>query len=157
MNGKSYTMKIMHNMVDIFMPVWLMERTINCLSLNNFSHFHLLVFWCSLYDFILHIGVNLFFSSMHMIQAWRSEFYDLLLLFTLGQRYYYNTKTNMTQWERPNSSHQFPVQHPHNISSGHEAVRVSSHEPDYTKKCMGCGGWGIGVVQPWGFCNHCTR
>ncbi|XP_039116017.1 uncharacterized protein LOC120251531 [Dioscorea cayenensis subsp. rotundata] len=74
-----------------------------------------------------------------------------------GQRYYYNTKTNMTQWERPNSSHQFPVQHPHNISSGHEAVRVSSNEPDYTRKCMGCGGWGIGVVQPWGFCNHCTR
>lgn len=24
-------------------------------------------------------------------------------------------------------------------------------------KCMGCGGWGLGLVQTWGYCNHCTR
>ncbi|CAK9322753.1 unnamed protein product [Citrullus colocynthis] len=24
-------------------------------------------------------------------------------------------------------------------------------------KCMGCGGWGLGLVQAWGYCNHCTR
>ncbi|GFS37608.1 WW domain-containing protein [Actinidia rufa] len=22
---------------------------------------------------------------------------------------------------------------------------------------MGCGGWGVGLVQLWGYCNHCTR
>ncbi|KAK9951327.1 hypothetical protein M0R45_006781 [Rubus argutus] len=26
-----------------------------------------------------------------------------------------------------------------------------------TKRCMGCGGWGVGLVQMWGYCNHCTR
>lgn len=25
------------------------------------------------------------------------------------------------------------------------------------KRCMGCGGWGVGLVQMWGYCNHCTR
>ncbi|XP_038906174.1 uncharacterized protein LOC120092051 isoform X2 [Benincasa hispida] len=24
-------------------------------------------------------------------------------------------------------------------------------------KCMGCCGWGLGLVQAWGYCNHCTR
>ena len=63
----------------------------------------------------------------------------------------------MTQWERPNSGHHIPLQHAHSIPSGYEATRVSNHEPEYMRKCMGCGGWGVGVVQPWGFCNHCTR
>ncbi|KAK3162831.1 hypothetical protein QOZ80_1BG0094350 [Eleusine coracana subsp. coracana] len=25
------------------------------------------------------------------------------------------------------------------------------------QRCMGCGGWGVGLVQQWGYCNHCTR
>lgn len=24
-------------------------------------------------------------------------------------------------------------------------------------KCFGCGGWGVSLVQAWGYCNHCTR
>ncbi|KAJ0985793.1 hypothetical protein J5N97_004149 [Dioscorea zingiberensis] len=74
-----------------------------------------------------------------------------------GQKYYYNTKTKMSQWERPNPSLPVPLQHVQDIPSGYEATRVSYHEPDYMRKCMGCGGWGVGVVQPWGYCNHCTR
>ena len=23
--------------------------------------------------------------------------------------------------------------------------------------CLGCGGWGVGLVQMWGYYNHCTR
>ncbi|XP_022983732.1 uncharacterized protein LOC111482260 [Cucurbita maxima] len=30
-------------------------------------------------------------------------------------------------------------------------------QPSDLHKCMGCGGWGLGLVQAWGYCNHCTR
>ncbi|CAA6665383.1 unnamed protein product [Spirodela intermedia] len=26
-----------------------------------------------------------------------------------------------------------------------------------SQKCKGCGGWGVDLVQQWGYCNHCTR
>jgi polyglutamine-binding protein 1 len=25
------------------------------------------------------------------------------------------------------------------------------------QRCLGCGGWGVGLVQQSGYCNHCTR
>ncbi|MCI86804.1 WW domain-containing, partial [Trifolium medium] len=37
-------------------------------------------------------------------------------------------------------------------SVGHVDDQSSS-----SPRCMGCGGWGVGLVQSWGYCNHCTR
>ncbi|XP_010256838.1 PREDICTED: uncharacterized protein LOC104596944 isoform X2 [Nelumbo nucifera] len=65
---------------------------------------------------------------------------------TTGQKYYYNTKTHVSQWEWPDSSLATSSQHA-------EADDQSS----MLKRCMGCGGWGLGLVQTWGYCNHCTR
>ncbi|XP_027094791.1 uncharacterized protein [Coffea arabica] len=63
---------------------------------------------------------------------------------TTGQTYYYNRMTNASQWERPGTS-----------------PKISSHpqgdKSSISNKCMGCGGWGVGLVQTWGYCNHCTR
>lgn len=74
-----------------------------------------------------------------------------------GQKYYYNRKTNVSQWELPSSGNQIVPQHAHPVAMGHEATVTGDHEPSYMKKCMGCGGWGLGLVQAWGYCNHCTR
>ncbi|XP_073223653.1 uncharacterized protein [Cicer arietinum] len=70
---------------------------------------------------------------------------------TSGHKYYYNTKTHVSQWKHPNSSQEvvsdrlvLPVGHVEDQSSN-------------LQKCMGCGGWGVGLVQAWGYCNHCTR
>ncbi|XP_042502509.1 uncharacterized protein LOC122079827 isoform X2 [Macadamia integrifolia] len=76
---------------------------------------------------------------------------------TTGQKYYYNTKTHVSQWERPDSSEQVSSQqmdkmHSRNVSNCNEDDQSSM-----TKKCAGCGGWGLGLVQTWGYCNHCTR
>ncbi|KAG0459705.1 hypothetical protein HPP92_022833 [Vanilla planifolia] len=72
-----------------------------------------------------------------------------------GQKYYYNTKTNSTQWERPSLVKD---------ATAHHAVSTAGNKPfgtcdsDQTfRRCMGCGGWGLGVVKAWGYCNHCTR
>ena len=80
-----------------------------------------------------------------------------ILLMTLGQKYYYNRKTNASQWELPNSMNELVPQHADHMGTGHEATVTSASEPSYKKKCMGCGGWGLGLVQAWGYCNHCTR
>lgn len=63
----------------------------------------------------------------------------------------------MSQWELPNSGNQVVLQHAPPVATGHEATVTGEHEPSYMKKCMGCGGWGLGLVQSWGYCNHCTR
>ncbi|KAJ9185078.1 hypothetical protein P3X46_004750 [Hevea brasiliensis] len=74
---------------------------------------------------------------------------------TSAQKYYYNTKTNVSQWEHPISSQIVASQQRCNISdSGNHGWNDQSSE---RKKCLGCGGWGVGLVQEWGFCNHCTR
>ncbi|KAM7507788.1 hypothetical protein LguiA_018241 [Lonicera macranthoides] len=69
---------------------------------------------------------------------------------TTGTKYYYNKKTHVSQWERPNSSQQVALNH-HDDMAGY-AVNGS-----LLKKCIECGGWGVGLVQSWGYCNHCTR
>lgn len=73
---------------------------------------------------------------------------------TSGKKYYYNTKTQVSQWERPDALKQV-VSRPmvsRNAASGNwdDSSSVST-------KCVGCGGWGLGLVQAWGYCNHCTR
>ncbi|KAI3894944.1 hypothetical protein MKW92_009150 [Papaver armeniacum] len=59
---------------------------------------------------------------------------------TSGCKYYFNTKTHVSQWEVPESLKKVPL-----------------HSSFMQIKCMGCGGWGLGLVQAWGYCNHCTR
>ncbi|RVX04871.1 Polyglutamine-binding protein 1 [Vitis vinifera] len=81
-----------------------------------------------------------------------------------GQKYYYNRKTQASQWEPPNTVQQVPntVQQ---VASGHSGNMVFSNAVNgnqddrsaMLKRCMGCGGWGVGLVQMWGYCNHCTR
>lgn len=74
-----------------------------------------------------------------------------------GQKYYYNTKTHATQWEPPTSVQPGVVPH----ASTDVAVQPTAQNADlcnpHMQRCSGCGGWGIGLVQPWGYCNHCTR
>lgn len=36
-------------------------------------------------------------------------------------------------------------------------VQAGKDESSTLKKCLSCGGWGVGLVQMWGYCNHCTR
>lgn len=65
-----------------------------------------------------------------------------------GQIYYYNVKTNVSQWETPVSA---------------EETAPASSDPKSIgdvaqfKRCAGCGGWGRGLVQEWNYCLHCTR
>lgn len=76
---------------------------------------------------------------------------------TTGKNYYYNTKTCVTQWEQPGLSHEVPlVNHDAKVSCK-EANENQGDQPSAFKKCLGCGGWGVGLVQTWGYCNHCTR
>ncbi|XP_058771348.1 uncharacterized protein LOC131644774 isoform X2 [Vicia villosa] len=65
---------------------------------------------------------------------------------TSGHKYYYNTKTHVSQWKHPNSAQEI-------VSVGH----VDGGQSSNLQRCMGCGGWGVGLVQAWGYCNHCTR
>lgn len=74
-----------------------------------------------------------------------------------GQKYYYNRKTNVSQWEPPNSWSDLVPKHIDCMPTGHEAAVTADHEASYRQKCMECGGWGVGLVQAWGYCNHCTR
>lgn len=74
-----------------------------------------------------------------------------------GHKYYYNVKTNVSQWEHPNSS-QAVVSHNAEIKDSRNASPGNwDDQPSGLTRCMGCGGWGVGLVQHWGYCNHCTR
>uniref|UniRef100_A0ACD5XF20 Uncharacterized protein n=1 Tax=Avena sativa TaxID=4498 RepID=A0ACD5XF20_AVESA len=87
-----------------------------------------------------------------------------------GQKYYYNTKTQATQWEPPISVNpgvvpqaSSDVANPGVVTqvSTDVAVQPTTQNADiwnsHMQRCSGCGGWGVGLVQPWGYCNHCTR
>ncbi|XVF07061.1 hypothetical protein REPUB_Repub06bG0104700 [Reevesia pubescens] len=76
---------------------------------------------------------------------------------TTGQKYYYNTKTNISQWECPDLSQPVASEHPGSrVSENTVYENLASQSPNLDK-CIGCGGWGVGLVQVWGYCNHCTR
>ncbi|KAK8468178.1 hypothetical protein PHAVU_007G243700 [Phaseolus vulgaris] len=78
-------------------------------------------------------------SSSHLPEYWVESLDE-----TTGHKYYYNTKTHVSQWQRPNLAHNVPV------GDGYD-------ESSNLARCTGCGGWGVGLVQTWGYCNHCTR
>ncbi|KAF7127910.1 hypothetical protein RHSIM_Rhsim11G0071400 [Rhododendron simsii] len=76
---------------------------------------------------------------------------------TSGQKYYHNTKTLVSQWERPNSLEQVGSEQSDDAISTNEANGIWSDQASMLGKCMECGGWGVALVQSWGYCNHCTR
>ncbi|KAL1220122.1 hypothetical protein V5N11_035055 [Cardamine amara subsp. amara] len=79
---------------------------------------------------------------------------------TSGHKYYYNTRTHVSQWEPPVS-----LQKPASTNSNNAVTQNTTngsngkgeHPPSQLPRCCGCGGWGVGLVQNWGYCAHCTR
>lgn len=63
----------------------------------------------------------------------------------------------MSQWEQPESSHQVALHNYDDKVSGNAANENQGDQFSVFKKCIGCGGWGMSLVQTWGYCNHCTR
>ncbi|KAL0323315.1 UNVERIFIED_CONTAM: Polyglutamine-binding protein 1 [Sesamum angustifolium] len=76
---------------------------------------------------------------------------------TSGLKYYYNRKTNVSQWEDPGARQHVISQHCDKMTSSDAMTGNLGDQPCTSPKCMGCGGWGLGLVQSWGYCNHCTR
>ncbi|WVZ67689.1 hypothetical protein U9M48_016734 [Paspalum notatum var. saurae] len=75
----------------------------------------------------------------------------------LGQKYYYNTKTQATQWEPPTSVDTSVTPHAPANTTVEPVGQTADIWNSQMQRCLGCGGWGVGLVQPWGYCNHCTR
>lgn len=76
-----------------------------------------------------------------------------------GREYYYNRRTNETSWEIPRKAAR-------TFSAGSSEIYSSTDRGgsfsaviygSKFKKCLGCTGWGRGLVQAWDYCNHCTR
>ncbi|KAL4607328.1 hypothetical protein ACB092_09G165500 [Castanea dentata] len=76
---------------------------------------------------------------------------------TTGHKYYYNTKTHVSQWEHPDSSQQVTSKDYDSMLPRSGADVNQDDRSSELEKCMECGGWGVGLVQMWGYCNHCTR
>ncbi|KAL9675262.1 hypothetical protein QQ045_003463 [Rhodiola kirilowii] len=79
---------------------------------------------------------------------------------TSGRMYYYNKRTQISQWERPESLRIKDTQAGVNLVSQNipeNSCHLTAYKTNGSNKCLGCGGWGVGLVQPWGHCNHCTR
>ncbi|XP_075638879.1 uncharacterized protein LOC142610824 [Castanea sativa] len=76
---------------------------------------------------------------------------------TTGHKYYYNTKTHVSQWEHPDSSQQVTSKDYDSMLPRSGADVNQDNRSSELEKCMECGGWGVGLVQMWGYCNHCTR
>ncbi|KAG0587359.1 hypothetical protein KC19_2G158900 [Ceratodon purpureus] len=76
-----------------------------------------------------------------------------------GQKYYYNTRTNETRWERPRGAAPTAAEDgsENHASTGNGDVSSAAINGSKFKKCLGCQGWGRGLVQAWNYCNHCTR
>lgn len=91
-------------------------------------------------------------SSPFLLDDWQEVLDE-----TSGCKYYYNSKTNISQWEHPSSSQKSAFGQQVNIDSGNAVNPNFSNQSLEQKKCSGCGGWGVNLVQSWGYCCHCTR
>ncbi|KAK1407696.1 hypothetical protein QVD17_39318 [Tagetes erecta] len=91
-------------------------------------------------------------SSSALLDDWQEVLDE-----TSGCKYYYNSKTNVSQWEHPSSSQKSTFGQQVNIDSRNVANPKPSDHSLEQNKCSGCGGWGLGLVQSWGYCCHCTR
>uniref|UniRef100_A0A7C9E379 Polyglutamine-binding protein 1 n=1 Tax=Opuntia streptacantha TaxID=393608 RepID=A0A7C9E379_OPUST len=76
---------------------------------------------------------------------------------TSGQKYYYNIKTQVSQWERPQASQLVTSEHVQGRTSRSVHDGNWGEQSRMSERCLACGGWGVGLVQAWGYCNHCTR
>lgn len=81
------------------------------------------------------------------------------LLFKLfaGQKYYYNSQTNVSQWEHPSKPQQVAIQHYERAVTNNATNVTRVDQASTFQRCIECGGWGVGLVQSWGYCKHCTR
>ncbi|XP_006645225.1 uncharacterized protein LOC102701398 isoform X2 [Oryza brachyantha] len=96
-------------------------------------------------------------TMQHQVPPSLPENWEEALDESTGQKYYYNIKTQATQWEPPTAVNPSVVPH----APTNAAVEMAAQSTDIwnpqMQRCLGCGGWGVGLVQPWGYCNHCTR
>ncbi|CAH8371524.1 unnamed protein product [Eruca vesicaria subsp. sativa] len=76
---------------------------------------------------------------------------------TSGHKYYYNTRTHVSQWEPPASLKKTATTNTNNTVTQTTANGKKEIQPSQLPRCSGCGGWGVGLVQSWGYCAHCTR
>ncbi|XP_021745640.1 uncharacterized protein LOC110711536 isoform X1 [Chenopodium quinoa] len=86
-----------------------------------------------------------------------SEDWEEALDETSGQKYYYNKKTQVSQWEHPQMVQQVAAVHMSGGTSSRLNESIWMEQSSMPEKCSNCGGWGVGLVQAWGYCNHCTR
>ncbi|XP_048495954.1 uncharacterized protein LOC104889567 isoform X2 [Beta vulgaris subsp. vulgaris] len=91
-------------------------------------------------------------STLSITEDWEEALDE-----TSGQKYYYNKKTQVSQWEppqvmQPASKVLVPDGTSRNVHDG-----IWLDQSSMPERCLGCGGWGVGLVQAWGYCNHCTR
>ena len=114
-------------------------------------------------NMVIHVSWNMFWFFCVFFPNYFPTFWACA-----GHKYYYNTKTQLSQWECPSSLQQVATEQ-HFTSVGSENtsnVNVGSQPSGFLgegdqsselKRCMGCGRWGVGLVKTWGYCNHCTR
>lgn len=76
---------------------------------------------------------------------------------TSGHKYYYNKKTHVSQWAHPGSSKPVASEQSDSNASRDTANGIWDNPSSGLERCLHCGGWGVGLVQMWGYCNHCTR
>ncbi|XP_057547600.1 uncharacterized protein LOC130826085 [Amaranthus tricolor] len=76
---------------------------------------------------------------------------------TSGQKYYYNKKTQVSQWQPPQVMLEATPAHASDVTSKNLHDSKWPEQSSMSERCLGCGGWGVGLVQAWGYCNHCTR
>ncbi|CAN4081319.1 unnamed protein product [Withania somnifera] len=85
------------------------------------------------------------------------EYWQEVLDESTGHKYYYNSQTNVSQWEHPSKLQQVAIQH-HDRAVANNATNVTwGSQASTSQRCIECGGWGVGLVQSWGYCKHCTR
>ncbi|XP_047982171.1 uncharacterized protein LOC125223193 [Salvia hispanica] len=92
------------------------------------------------------------FATSSLLEDWIEALDEIT-----GQKYYYNRKTNVSQWEHPGAQQQAAPQHYEMMVSPNAMGGNSEDKASPFPRCLGCGGWGVGLVQSWGYCNHCTR
>ncbi|KAE8658820.1 VQ motif-containing family protein [Hibiscus syriacus] len=66
-------------------------------------------------------------------------------------------KDHITQWECPDVLQPFASRHPGSRVSENTVNENLASRSSNLDKCIDCGGWGVGLVRIWGYCNHCTR
>ncbi|XP_074306812.1 uncharacterized protein LOC141642047 [Silene latifolia] len=89
-------------------------------------------------------------SSLTMPEDWVETLDE-----TSGQKYYFNKKTQVSQWERPHVLQQVVSHVQSATSKNHDDIWAELSS--LAERCLNCGGWGVGLVQTWDYCNHCTR